>query len=441
MRGVRSVHHVSLSIAGILALGLVVVPAFVPQELRADAASRLGGLAQYFDTMLSDAWHSAFTEQGSDHRAGVSASHSGSGSHSGAMPVLTGVEAHPSAAASESPIDISSLELGSFNAGYGAGSNSINGLLRDLLKDDNLGTSGGFEAFAGGSGGGNTLAGFGGDGDRYSGGIGGSSTGGAGRASPTRSSSSKGSLAGSAASRSRNSDGTVRVTDVKPDAHQDRVTGLGNYIVSVNNDAGASGEQVAAIESLTNKGSPAGSAASRSQNSEGTVRVTDVKSNAHQDRVTGLGNDSVSVHAAGASWEQVASGQFLLSNEPGVSNWIGGPLGGGARDALDPTNGDVVGQTLNGLDHPFQGDDQLGSVFQNEVNGSANSDGGDGHLLDFKNVPDHDPEAEDHGALNKTVVTEPGSGPVSGVPEPGSLALLSLGLGALILWGKFQSAR
>ena len=441
MRGVRSVHHVSLSIAGILALGLVVVPAFVPQELRADAASRLGGLAQYFDTMLSDAWHSAFTEQGSDHRAGVSASHSGGGSHSGAMPVLTGGEAHPSAAASESPIDISSLELGSFNAGYGAGSNSINGLLRDLLKDDNLGTSGGFEAFAGGSGGGNTLAGFGGDGDRYSGGIGGSSTGGAGRASPTRSSSSKGSLAGSAASRSRNSDGTVRVTDVKPDAHQDRVTGLGNDIVSVNNDAGASGEQVAAIESLTNKGSPAGSAASRSQNSEGTVLVTDVKPDAHQDRVTGLGNDSVSVHAAGASWEQVASGQFLLSNEPGVSNWIGGPLGGGTRDALDPTNGDVVGQTLNGLDHPFQGDDQLGSVFQNEVNGSANSDGGDGHLLDFKNVPDHDPQAEDHGALNKTVVTEPGSGPVSGVPEPGSLALLSLGLGALILWGKFQSAR
>ena len=439
MRGVRSVHDVSLSIAGILALGLVVVPAFVPQELRADAASRLGGLAQYFDTMLSDAWHSAFTEQGSDHRAGVSASHSGSGSHSGAMPVLTGGEAHPSAAASESPIDISSLELGSFNAGYGAGSNSINGLLRDLLKDDNLGTSGGFEAFAGGSGGGNTLAGFGGDGDRYSGGIGGSSTGGAGRASPTRSSSSKGSLAGSAASRSRNSDGTVRVTDVKPDAHQDRVTGLGNYIVSVNNDAGASGEQVAAIESLTNKGSPAGSAASRSQNSAGTVRVTDVKSNAHQDRVTGLGNDSVSVHAAGASWEQVASGQFLLSNEPGVSNWIGGPLGGGARDALDPTNGDVVGQTLNGLDHPFQGDDQLGSVFQNEVNGSANSDGGDGHLLDFKNEPD--PQAEDHGAFNKTVVTEPDSGPVSGVQEPGSLALLSLGLGALILWGKFQSAR
>src|SRR5438094_101331 len=176
MKGVRFVHQVSLSIAGILALGLVVVPAFVPQELRADAASRFAGLAQYFDTMLSDAWRSAFTEQGSDHRAGVSASHSGSGSHSGAMPVLTGGEAHPSAAA-----------------------------------------------------------------------------------------------------RSRNSDGTVSVTDVKPDAHQDRVTGLGNYIVSANNDAGASGEQVAAIEFLSSKGSPAGSAASRSGNSAGTVRVTDVK--------------------------------------------------------------------------------------------------------------------------------------------------------------------
>ena len=378
MTGIRSrARQLSLSLAGILASVLLLGPAFVPQELRADAASRFADLVEYFDTTLSDAWYSAFPSRGSDHRAGVTASHNGP--HSGAPPVLTGGEAYPSEAASESFIDINGLWLDSFNARYGAGSNSIDGLLRDLLKDNSLGTSGGFEAFAGGSGAGNAPTGSGGD--RYSGGAG-ASTSGATPASPSRSSSSNGSPVGSAASRSKNSEGTVRFTDVKPDAYQDRTTGLGNDSVSVYDDAGA-------------------------------------------------------------SWEQVASGQSLnslFSNEPGGSDWNGGSHGGGAGVALDPTNGDVVGKLLNGLDHPFQGDDLHGSVFQNEVDGGANSDGGDGHLLDFKNAPDDDYGSEDHGPSNNTVVTGPDSGPLSGVPEPGSLMLLSLGLMAVILWGKFRSA-
>jgi len=372
-------------------LGLVVVPAFVPQALRADAASRLAGLVQYFDATFSDAWNSAFATQGTDHRAGVSAGHK-SGQRSGAPPVLTG--AYPlETAASESVIDINGLGLDSFNAAYGAGSKPIDGLLHDLLKDNNLGTSADFEAFVGASGGGNALAGFGGDGDHYSGGsgasTGGLSTGGPAPASPSRSSSSNGSPADSAASRSKNSEGTLRLTDVKPNAHQDRVTGLGNGTVSLYNDAVASRQQAASGQSL--------------------------------------------------------NGHF--SNEPAGSNLNGGPHGEGAGHALDSTNGDVVGQLPNGLDNPFQGDDHPGPVFQNEGNGGADSSGGNGHLFDVNNGPDHDLHAEDHGPSNNTVVTGsdssplPDSGPVSAVPEPGSLTLLSLGLGAVILCGKFRSAR
>jgi PEP-CTERM motif len=187
------------------------------------------------------------------------------------------------------------------------------------------------------------------------------------------------------------------------------------------------------------------SATSHSRNSKGTLRLTDVKPVAHQDQVAGMGTGFVSVYdVADASWEQVASSQSfngLLSDKPGVGDWSGGPHDGGAGNALDPTNGDVVGQLLNGLGHPLQGEGHRGSVFQNEVNGGAGSDGGDGHLLDFKNTPGHDPHTEDHGPFNKPLVTEPDSGSVSSVPEPGSLVLVSLGLIAIILWGKFRSAR
>src|SRR5204862_4763644 len=98
---------------------------------------------QYFDATFSDAWNSAFATQGTDHGAGVSASNKSIGRHSGASPVLTG--AYPlEAAASEHVIDINGdingPGLDSFNAAYGAGSKPIDGLLRDLLKDNNLGT-------------------------------------------------------------------------------------------------------------------------------------------------------------------------------------------------------------------------------------------------------------------------------------------------------------
>ena len=99
-------RQLSLSIAGILALILLLGLVFVPQELGADAASRFADLAQYFDKTLSGAWHSAFMSRGSAHSASVSASQSGGGSHTGAPAILTGGETRLSAAANDSLINI-----------------------------------------------------------------------------------------------------------------------------------------------------------------------------------------------------------------------------------------------------------------------------------------------------------------------------------------------
>jgi hypothetical protein len=180
---------------------------------------------------------------------------------------------------------------------------------------------------------------------------------------------------------------------------------------------------------------------------------------ARQDLVAGVGNGFVSVSdAAGASTQQVATSESLndrFSDKPGASDWIGGPHNGGvAGKALDPTTGDPVGPsirpgtpgipygTVNGLEDPLDGGQYPGiPVFQNEVSGSADANGGDGTLLDLKNTPANDPQMEDHGSLDKPVMMpEPDSG-VSRVPEPRSLTLLSLGLGAIILWRKFRPAR
>jgi hypothetical protein len=333
-------RQISLSLAGILALLLLLGPA-VPQELRAEAGSRLANLAQYLDSSLTDAWYSAFAAQGSDHRASVSGNNIGSGSqHIGASRILTGGEAHPSVDASESLVD--------FDASFGAGSesNATDRGLSDMLQDGNLGGSGGFGASAGSSASGN---GSGGSGHQQSAGAGGS----AGGAAP--------------AGASRSSSGTH-------------------------------------------------SNSARSPKSERASRLT----NAHQGRVTGTGNGFASVYdIADASWNQLGPNESLNALEPGGAAWSSS----GAGNDPFPTNGDGVG--LNG--HPPQGDG--GSVFQNEGNG------GNGHL-DPPNTPH-----TDQGAVNQPTLTEPDSGPISGVPEPGSLVLLSLGLGAVILWGKLRPAR
>jgi len=69
-------------------LVLLVGPTFVPQALRADAASRIADFAQYFDTALLNAWHSAVASRGSEHRASDSVTHTGSDSHAGALSAL-----------------------------------------------------------------------------------------------------------------------------------------------------------------------------------------------------------------------------------------------------------------------------------------------------------------------------------------------------------------
>jgi hypothetical protein len=333
-------RQVSLSLAGVLLLLLLLGPA-VPQELRAEAGSRLANLAQYLDTSLTDAWYSAFAAKGSDHRAGVSGNHNGSGSqHIGASRILTGGEAHPSVDASESLVD--------FDASFGAGSesNSTDGGLSDMLQSDMLQDvnpgGGGFGALAGSSASGN---GSGGTGHQQSSGMGGSA-GGAAPAGASRSSSST----HSSSARSRKSDRT--------NAHG-RVTG-------------------------------------------GVYNVAD------------------------SSWNQPGPNESPNALEPGGAAWSG------AGNDPFPTNGDVAG--LNG--HPPQGEGGTvfpnGPVYQNEGNG------GNGHLGPPK-LPD--PHTGDQGSFNQPPVTEPDSGPVSSVPEPGSLVLMSLGLAAVILWGKFRPAR
>jgi len=331
MTGIRSRARQALVIAAIIVLILLLGPAFVPQQLRADAASRLADFAQYIDNTLTDAWYSAFAAQGSDHRAGVSASPSGSGSHYAMSAKLT---VGAAADDSESFIDVN--DLGAYSAGDGSGS-ATDGVLKDMLQNGNLGGSGGLGAFAR-----NSASGAGGNGSLHSGGTGASGGGALGSGSsgtPSRS------------ARSRKSEG---LTDVKPGAHQDRGAGMGS----------------------------------------GFVSLYDV---------------------ADASWDHVAPNN--------------GRNGSGAGNVSDPANGDVVG--LNGP--PPQGDGgstfQNGPVFQNEGNG-GNGD------LDPPNISHHDPQTEGHGPS-----TEPDSGPLSGVPEPGSLVLMSLGLGAVLLWGKFRSAR
>jgi len=130
----------------------------------------------------------------------------------------------------------------------------------------------------------------------------------------------------------------------------------------------------------------------------------------------------------------------LLRNNLGTDDWSGGLGDGSGENALDPTNGNLDGQLLHGLDHPLHGEEHGGSGFQNEVDGGTHAEDGGGHLPEFENTPDGGGQTEDHSPFNRPPVTEPDPGPVSSVPEPGSLVLLSLGLGVALeqsLYGVF----
>ena len=333
-------RQVSLSLAGVLLLLLLLGPA-IPQELRADAGSRLANLAQYLDASLTDAWYSAFAAQRPDHSASVSGNNSGGSSqHIGASRTLTGGETHGSVDANESLVDFNS----SFDPD--SESSSRDRAFSDMLQDGNPG-GGGFGALAGSSASGN---GSGGTGHQQSSGMGGSA-GGAALAGASRSSSNT----HSSSARSRKSDRT-------------------------------------------------------------------------NGRVTGAGNSSAAVYnVADSSWNQLGPNGSPNALEPGGAAWSGG-----AGNDPFPTNGDVAG--LNG--HPAQGDGgsvfPSGPVYQNEGNG------GNGHLGP-PNLPDSHTGGQ--GTFNQPPVTEPDPGSISGVPEPGSLVLLSLGLVAVILWGKVRPAR
>ena len=420
MTGIRShARQLSLSLAGILVLVVLVGPGCVPQGLRADAASRIAGLTQYLDTALVEAWDTAFPLLGLDSRTGVSASHNGRSSHDGAPVVLTGGETPPSAVVRAAFIETNGLGLGSFTTDYRTRPawDSAAGLLDYMLKDRNLAADGGLDAFAGSAGGGNDPASSRGAGDYDSSGTG-ASTNTAAQASLSRPSSNQGTPPGSAPSHSRNSEGTSRLANIKPDAHQDGVTGLGNGLLSVYEDVGAS-LQVASSDE------PGGGDWSGGPRDGGfTVPLTLSPSSSNALDPT-----------TGDLFGQSLNGQ----GDPGQGggDWSGGSRNGGfavpltfspsSSNALDTTTGDLLGQSLNGLNDPLQG-----SVIRNDVNGGTDSDGGDGNLLDLKSTSVND-------AFDKPVMTPgPDSGTISSVPEPRSLVLLSLGLGAVILWRKFR---
>lgn len=390
MTGIHSrARQLSLSIAGILVVILFVGTACVPEELRADVASRMAGLAEDLDATLTDAWHLTFSARGSDHPAVASADQKGGGSHPAALtgvqaPILTGVQAPMATSGGSGLVVMNGLGSGTFDAAYGVGSasNSMAGLLSDVFKENALGANGGFEAFgASSAGGANAPLRSGGAGDRFPAGIGGSAGGGA-SASPSHGSSNPSTREGSTASDSPNSEGTLRVAGVKPDAqnlypdaHPDRSVNLEGGFGSLTDWAGASANQVRP-------------------------------------------NDPVNA---------------LFGGGPSVGGPAVNDRNGGLHDGtsnLDPVTGDPVSLLLSGLDHPLQGEDARGSVLENEANGG----GGDGQILDFNDTPASGGDPEDHGLLGKPVEL------ISSVPEPGSFALLSLGLGAVILWRQFRPA-
>ncbi|HXI41662.1 MAG TPA: PEP-CTERM sorting domain-containing protein [Bryobacteraceae bacterium] len=434
-----------------------------------DAASRVANLAEDLDTELADTWHLAFPERGSDHDPAASTSHKDGSLDPVANVAVTEVaDILPSGIIGTGSNDANSFGtgsfIGSFNAGNSAGSapNSIAGLLSDMLKDDNSWAGGhmGFEALAGSlAGAGNARAPFGSS--VYA--SLGPSNGGIALAGFSRAAEgSAQSFGENAPSFAQNVEGKSALAAVNPnahnaylDAHQERVATMEGRFGSVSDTAGASANQVGS--QVGSSGAPGGLPSAGTGKVAPTVAAVSRSGGSSRGGGAGNANPTAGINggtdspvAAGTSRNQGAAGGTIsgpLSAAQGNtapiegsgSSWNGASHDGGADNAI--TTADPAGQLLSGLDHPLQGDDHLGSVSPNAVNNDA-SGSSDGTILDFNNPPVSDFNSEDHGSTDKLVGSpDPDPGIIATVPEPGSLMLLSLALGAVILWRRFLSAQ
>lgn len=408
----------TLSACGILVVVLLVGTAFIPRQLRADGARRIAGLARYVDTTLAHAWLSAFPSSGSNDLARVFAKPKDGGLHPDSPLAFAGFALPFLTAASPSLIDINGFGPSSYNAEYGtvSSTNSMATLLKDILKNDSVGAGGGFEAWA------SNPAGSGGAFDLSFGGAR-VSSGGAALVGLLHSTSSSDGALSSTLGLDGNAEGMFDLTDANPDAHnlyssahQGPVAGLGNDRVSAYDAANASGKPVAS------SGSPSG-------------RLSDEPAV----NLGGFVSDAV-----GASRSQVASNESpngLFGNEAGASHSNNRPhVVGGADTTLDPTTADLVQQLLGRSEYRLQGDGFGRPVFQNEIKSGADSVDWDEQVLDFADTRGNGPLLKNQGLRDGPITLAADSGRVSSVAEPRSLALLSVGLGAIILWRKFRSA-